>query len=149
MSNTHKIHSQASADGAPSIIHPAGGLEGLPRPEGRLGWQWGWQGRKRQCEGRRPWGFHTCSQGQKPQAGVGPAHHLCSSTSGQVGLVARAHLGRVGRSDHLCSAKAEGLELPQRPGWSGANNRRSAGCFHPLAHWFLTLPPRKVLCLKV
>lgn len=34
MSNTHKIHSQASADAALSIIRPAGGLTRLPRPEG-------------------------------------------------------------------------------------------------------------------
>lgn len=59
--------------------------------------------------------------------GVGPAHPLCSSMLGQVGLVARACLGRVGRSDQLCSAKVEGLKLPQRPVWPGANNRSSAG----------------------
>lgn len=36
MSNTHKIHSQASADGAPSIIHPAGGFQGCQGL--RVGW---------------------------------------------------------------------------------------------------------------
>lgn len=36
MSNTHKIHSQASADGAPSIIHPAGD-RGAAKAQGQAG----------------------------------------------------------------------------------------------------------------
>lgn len=92
MSHTHKIHSQASADAAPSIIRPAGGFTGLPRPEGCLAWQQSWQGRKRLCEGGRPRGSHTCPEatgasgrsGACPLGGPPPSTYpLNSSTSGQ------------------------------------------------------------------
>lgn len=80
MSNTHKIHSQASADGAPSIIRPAGGFKGLPRPKGS--WPGSRAGRagKSSVKAGGLGAFTPVQRQQEPQAGVGPARPLCSST---------------------------------------------------------------------
>lgn len=141
--NKCQTHTKSTRRRALTGPHPSSTqleTEGLPRPKGRLAWQWCWQGRKRQCEGRRSWGSHTCPEGQEPQAAVGPAHPLCSSVSGQAPPAA---LREVERSGHLCSAKAESLELPRRPKWPGANNSSSAGFS---IHWptgsFCCLPHR-------
>lgn len=114
MSNTHKIHSQASADAAPSIIHPAGGFTALPRLEGCLAWQWGWQGQKRLHKGRRPWGFHTCPEAAGAPAGMGPVPcaQPCQARPGWL----QGYPGQGGKDlVHLCSVKVGSLEPPQRP----------------------------------
>lgn len=76
MSNTHKIHSQASADGTPSIFRPAGGFTGLPRPEG----SWPGSVAGRAGKGRVKAGglgaFTPVQRQQEPQAGVGPTGPL-------------------------------------------------------------------------
>lgn len=92
MSHTHKIHSQASADAAPSIIRPAGGFRaakarGLPGLAAELA------GPERLCEGGRPRGSHTCPEatgasgrsGACPSGGPLQTYPLNSSTSGQPG----------------------------------------------------------------
>ena len=71
MSNTHKIHSLASADAAPSIIRPAGGLARLPRPKGGLASLRAGRAGKGCLEAGGLGAFTPVQRRPEPQAGTG------------------------------------------------------------------------------
>ena len=122
MSHTHKIHSQASADAAPSIIRPAGGFAGLPRPEGCLAWQQSWQGRKRLCEGGRPRGSHTCPEVGPPDGpSTGLSPEFIDVRPSQATLALRASLDKDGGAWSISvQPRLPSLEPPQRPARAGS-----------------------------